>query len=200
MKIARLKSFLKSFLIIVGLIAPAYFSQASEAAPLSKFFDHPFDAVSVSQDANGNMSTTHTVSDGKGHIRTETVSPSATLISIFDHESNVLCTIREKDKVIMRNKIAPYLMEPDAIPKQDLQQLGKRVINGHPCTGESYHFANTNFVTWRGQDVDNYTVKSVSKRNGIQTVTELKSYTNAAPDPSLFIVPSVGYTVQGAAQ
>jgi hypothetical protein len=196
MKIVRLKS----FLIVLGLIAPTCFSQPSIAAPLSKFFDHPFDAVSVSQDANGNMSTTHTVSDGKGHIRTETVSPAATLISIFDHESNVLCTIREKDKVIMKNKVAPYLMEPDAIPKQDLQQLGRKVINGHPCTGESYHFANTNFYTWRGQDVDNYAVKTVSKRNGIQTVTELKSYKTTAPDPSLFIVPSEGYTVQNGAQ
>lgn len=196
MKIARLKF----LLIVAGLIAPTYLSQVSSAAPLSKFFDHPFDAVSESQDANGNMSTTHTVSDGKGHIRTETVSPSATLISIFDHDSSTLCTIREKDKVIIKNKIAPYLMEPEAIPKQDLQQLGTRTINGHPCIGESYHFANTNFVTWRGQDVDNYTVKSVAKRNGIQTVTELKSYKNTAPDPSLFIVPSQGYTVQGAAQ
>lgn len=100
----------------------------------------------------------------------------------------------------MKNKIKPYLMEPDAIPKQDLQQLGTRVVNGHPCTGESYHFANTNFVTWRGQDVDNYTVKSVSKRNGIQTVTELKSYKTTPPDPSLFIVPTEGYTIQSGAQ
>jgi hypothetical protein len=199
MKIARLK-FLLIILIVGGLIAPAYFSMAFSAGALSKFFDHPFDAVSVSQDAAGNMSTTHTISDGRGHIRTESVSPSATLISIFDHESNILCTIREKDKVIMKNKIAPYLMEPDAIPKQDLQQLGTRVVNGHPCTGESYHFANTNFVTWRGQDVDNYTVKSVSKRNGIQTVTELKSYKTTQPDPSMFIVPTEGYTVQGTAQ
>jgi hypothetical protein len=196
MKIARLKP----LLIAAGLIASTCLFQPSIAAPLSKFFDHPFDAVSVSQDANGNMSTTHTVSDGKGHIRTETVSPSATLISIFDHDSCTLCTIREKDKVIMKNKIKPYLMEPDAIPKQDLQQLGTRVVNGHPCTGESYHFANTNFVTWRGQDVDNYTVKSVSKRNSIQTVTELKSYKTTAPDPSLFIVPTEGYTVQSGAQ
>jgi hypothetical protein len=191
---------LKAFLVMMGLIAPAYFSQESNAAPLSKFFDHPFDAVSVSQDANGNMSTTHTVSDGRGHIRTETSSSSGILISIFDHESNILSTVREKDKVIIKNKVAPYLMEPDAIPKQDLQQLGARVINGHPCTGESYHFANTDFTTWRGQDVDNYTVKSVSKRNGVQTVTELKSYTHNAPDPSLFVVPSDGYTVQGGAK
>jgi hypothetical protein len=195
MKIASIKS----LLIVVGFAAASNLSPEVVATPLSKFFDHPFDAVSVSQDAAGNMSTIHTVSDGKGHIRTETVSSSATLTSIFDHNSATLCTIREKDKVITKSQLPPNMLEPDALPKQNLQQLGQKVINGHPCVGESYHFDNTNFVTWRGQDVDNYTVKTIATTSGVQKVTELKSYNRNAPDPSIFLVPTKGYIVQGTA-
>lgn len=189
---------LKTLLVAVGLIAPAWIFQSVEAAPLSKFFDHPFDALSESQDTAGNRSTSHTVSDGMGHVRTEVVSPSNTLISIFDHESGVLSMIREKDKVILQSKIDPRLMEPDAVIKNNLQPLGNRVINGHPCVGEAFHFANTDFAVWRGQDVDNYTVKSTSRRNGVQTVTQLKSYSHNAPNPAVFNIPTSGYTLQSA--
>ena len=64
--------------------------------------------------------------------------------------------------------------------------LGKKVIDGHPCTGIHYEMDGYSVDYWEGDDIG-IRVMSVCNHPAMgTTVTKLRAYSSEAPSPSLF--------------
>lgn len=149
----------------------------------------------------GTSSVMRSVSDGKGHMRTETTTPQGKVVSIIDYPNSVMWSLIEAQKMAMKlpfdpNAGGPAIRDAQSAEKFGAKPLGVKVIDGHPCHGWQTTVQGTTSESWVGDDI-NTLVYSVSKGSYGESSMHLKSYSAAQPDPSLFTVPP-DYTVTTA--
>lgn len=181
---------------IIGMAAVSLFACAS-AALAQEGPKMAFDATYESKSAAG-ASTMRMISDGKGHMRTETTTNGVKSVSITDYPNHCVLAIIDAQKLVMKMPIRTSpetdIHDAESAQKAKAKSLGARTIAGHPCHGWSSTSPTGSTDLWIGDDI-HYMVKSESLlKNGQKVSTELKSWSAASPAPSEFKAPT-GYKV-----
>lgn len=151
-----------------------------------------FDATYTTSGTAGG-STLRMVSDGKGHMRTETSTSGQKFITIMDYPAKTAVTLIEAQKMAMKStlKDSPDVHDIESAKKMNAKSLGAKVVAGHPCHGWEYPIQGGKCQVWTGDDI-NYLVKSETTTAQGTTGMDLKSFTKASPGPDQFAVPA-GY-------
>lgn len=152
-----------------------------------------FEATYASAGPAG-ASTVRMISDGKGHMRTETSTNGNKFVSIMDYPAKQAITLIEAQKMAMRVPLKPAQDVHDAqsAKKSKARPLGSKVVNGHPCHGWEYSVQTGGKVeVWTGDDI-NYLVKSETTVPQGKMTMDLKSWKPATPGADQFKVPA-GY-------
>ncbi len=131
-------------------------------------------------------------SDGRGRIRSETLVNGIKNVSIIDINNHVTYAINEQTKTVMK---IPFNPPPEENPKIQWQNIGNKVIDGHPCSGKKGNSNGSVMEVWTGNDTN----CSVLVTNNGKPVMKLKSWKATNPDPSLFALPQ-GYKVTDMAE
>jgi hypothetical protein len=161
----------------------------------SKYYTRVFDASNEVTDAKGTTFETRTVSDGKGHVYSESKSALGDSFTIMDYPTKTMTTVSELAKLIIKNPLRdPNANEPDPSARKDVKSLGTKTINGHPCKGEAYTIGKNKMEVWTGTDI-NYPVKTIVDPNTTKVTTELKNFSTKPPSDALFAVPTNDYKI-----
>jgi hypothetical protein len=128
----------------------------------------------------------HYMSDGKGHMRSETTDQNGLVqISLMDYLQHTAISTMDSDgqKRFMKNPLPDY--EGDDAFKKDAKDLGTKVIDNHPCHGYETTFKNGLATdTWIGDDTKcAVLIESVGPEQ--KTISKLKSWVNTAPSFSM---------------
>jgi hypothetical protein len=152
-----------------------------------------FDATYTASGPNG-TSTMRMISDGKGHMRTETTTAGQKFVSIMDYPAKQAITLIESTKMAMKTALkanGPEVHDPETAKKANAKPLGVKVINGHPAHGWEYTSASGKVQTWTGDDIK-YLVKSETTTPQGKMTMDLQKFSSAAPTADQFTVPA-GY-------
>lgn len=148
----------------------------------------------------GAKSTSHQMSDGKGHVRTEVTSSGSNSVNILDSPNKVTIVLMPAQKKYMKvayKEQAGAITDEASAKRAKAKLLGTKVISGHPCHGyEATTKSGDKDVvstTWIGDDIKNLVKSETNTPNGKVTM-ELKSYKpNTASAEKLLEIPA-GYT------
>jgi hypothetical protein len=170
-------------LALAGLLSISG-SQAAQPGYV-KAYDAGYDITSPA-----GKSTLHQMSDGKGHMRSESTTGAMKTISIMDFPGKVAYTVMAAQKMYMKTPMtaAQETSDPTKQPPKG-KSLGAKVIDSHPCHG--YESGENGAVSqvWIGDDIQNL-VHSETKTAGGKTVMALKSYDAKAPAQDLLLIPA----------
>lgn len=150
-----------------------------------------FDATYTSSNPAGS-SIVRMISDGKGHMRTETVVNGSKMVSIMDYPAKSVFTIMDEQKMVMKSPLvsSPDVHDDESAKKSNAKSLGAKTIAGHPCHGWEYKTPQGTTAVWIGDDTK-YMVKSESIiANGMKSTTEIKSWSRTVPAGTQFTVPA----------
>lgn len=152
-----------------------------------------FDAAYTVSSPSG-QSTLRMITDGKGHMRSESSASNYSVVTIMDYTTSTQTSLIEQGKMAMQTKIPPegaYIVDEESAKKQNGKPLGNKVVGGHPCHGYSISTPNGSSEVWVADDIG-CMVLSTSNSPAGKMKTELKKFSNSAPDASAFVIPS-GY-------
>jgi len=149
-----------------------------------------FDAAYVTSGPSGG-SKLRMLSDGKGHMRTETSTNGQTYVTIMDYPANQATTLMAAQKMAMKVtlKDSPEVHDAASAKKNNAKSLGSKVVNGHPCHGWEYVIPGGKSQVWIGDDI-NYLVKSETTTAQGKMGMDLKSFAKATPGADQFAVPA----------
>ncbi len=170
-------------LLLAGFVS----STAAYAAPM-----RAYDAVYELTSPTGKGSI-HQMSDGKGHLRTESSQGGQKVVSIFDYPGKVCITLLETQKMYMKQPMTPVQADSADVDKlkKTAKDIGSKVIDSHPCHGYESKVGGSVTQSWIGDDIQNL-VHSESTTPQGKTSMSLKSFSKNAPAGDLLAVPS-GY-------
>jgi hypothetical protein len=177
----------------LALASVAALALSSGAAIAQEGPKQAFDATYVTAGPAGS-STVRMVSDGKGHMRTETITMGQKMVSILDYPGKVAITLIEAQKMAMKTPLKPGtdVHDTESAKKANAKSLGARVVNGHPSHGWEYQIPGGGISeVWTGDDI-NYLVKSITNTPQGKMTMELKEFKKSAPGPEAFQIPA-GY-------
>lgn len=173
----------------------------SSAANAEQYPTKAYDCVYELVQPTGTSVTTHTITDGKGHLRTESTTSGMKTVMLMDYPNSHMLTLMETQKMAMKAKIPPNSYngynDEDLRTKNHAKDLGTKEVAGHPCHGWGYSSAGSSTEVWMGNDIGVF-VQSTTVVGGKKTVQTLKSYSGKTPDAALFSmdVPA-GFKVMG---
>jgi hypothetical protein len=171
----RAKNFAQnSSMLIAAVLLTA---NAAHAAPKA------YESVTENLQSN---SSTHMWSDGNGKIRSESNINGVNHVSIMDLNSKVMYSISDQTKTIMKMPLKNPPGQPD--PSAQWQEIGTKVIDGHPCHGKRATMNGAAIELWTGDDTN----CTVLMTNNGKPVQKLKSWSATVPNASMFNLPS-GY-------
>lgn len=164
----------------------------------TKVFDASYEVSQPTGTAQMRM-----LSDGKGHMRTETATGGSKVDMIADYVKKQSLTLMPVQKMAFKGKLAEDSYqgnEESDMKKKHAKDLGTKVVAGHPCHGWEYTSTTTpHYVTqvWLGNDIGWFVESTSTLPNGKSTTT-LRSFSTKAPDATLFSmeVPA-GYKASG---
>jgi hypothetical protein len=180
----------KTFIACIALTASVGAAYAAAELEGPKMV---FDATYTTTGPTGS-STVRMISDGKGHMRTESSAGGQKFVSIMDYPAKEAITLIEATHMAMKSKLkaaGPDVHDADTAKKAGAKPLGAKVVNGHPSHGWETTTASGKSETWTGDDI-HYLVKSETTTPQGKMTMELKSFSNAAPSADAFKVPA-GY-------
>jgi len=129
----------------------------------------------------------HYMSDGKGHMRTETSDQNGTTqICLMDYPQHTLTTtmLMNGQKRFMTSPLPDY--EGDDASKKDAKDLGTKVIDNRPCHGYETTFKNGQASdSWYADDNTECVILTESVGPEQKTITKLKSWVKTAPSFSM---------------
>jgi len=136
------------------------------------------------------LSTSHQMSDGKGHVRIESVTRGTKTVSIQDYPNKVQITIMEAQRMYMKGpmKIENSITDEQSAKKANAKSLGTKTVSGHPCHGWESKTGTATCQSWIGDDIHNLVRSETTMPSG-KVVMELKSYSAKAPTGNLTAVP-----------
>ncbi len=150
-----------------------------------------FDAVYQMSGPQGNH-TMRMVSDGKGHMRSETSANGQKFITITDYPAHVAITLMEAQKMAIKTPLKSTTDEPvtdeASARKHNARSLGSKVVLGHPCKGWQYTAPEGQSEVWVGDDIG-YLVRSTNTSSAGTMTMDLKTFSGGAPSQDLFAVP-----------
>ncbi|MBX9686853.1 MAG: DUF4412 domain-containing protein [Candidatus Obscuribacterales bacterium] len=169
----------RSSRVTLAVAALALANSAGAANYPSKAYEATIENVSSG-------SSSHTWSDGKGKMRSETMLAGVKRVSILDFNAKMMYSIDDQQKSITKMPLS----EPvDQDPQTQWQEIGSKVVEGHPCTGKRGKSKDGSLTeVWTGTD----TGCSVLVSSNGKTIMKLKSWSAIQPNPSLFSLPA-GY-------
>lgn len=173
--------------VAIGTVSVAFAQQAYEGPKVA------FDATYTSAGPAG-ASTVRMISDGKGHMRTETSTNGQKMVSIMDYPGKQVVTLIEAQKMAMKSPLKTSgadVHDADTAKKMKAKSLGTKVVNGHPSHGWQYTHEGATVEVWTGDDINYMTKQETTTPQGKFTM-DLKSYSATAPSPDVFKIPS-GY-------
>lgn len=175
-------------LVIAGSVGTAYAATTLEGPKV--VFDATYTSISPA-----GTSTVRMISDGKGHMRTETSTNGQKFISIMDYPKKESVTLMEAQKMAMKMtlKASTDVHDETSAKQANAKSLGNKVVNGHPSHGWQYTTAGGTTETWTGDDIK-YLVKSETKTPQGKVTMDLKSFSNKLPSGDLFSIPA-GYKI-----
>ncbi len=173
----------KRILIAMFLILSACPFSYAEGWPTK-----PFESVVVTTAPTGSTTTT-TINDGKGHVRIESKTGANKSVVLMDYPKKESIVLMDAQKMAMKNKLTSS-EDNNGTKGKD---LGKKVINGHPCHGELFEQGGVKTEVWTGEDI-NSMVQTITITPQGKTVTNLKSYSANPPAMPSFAIPT-GYKV-----
>jgi outer membrane lipoprotein-sorting protein len=153
-----------------------------------------FDATYTSTNQMG-TSTMRMISDGKGHMRTETTTSGMKSVTITDWPNHCQLTILDPQKMVMKMQLKSSgqsdIHDAESAKKSNATSLGTTTIAGHPCHGWKSTNAVGTTELWIGDDI-NYMVRSetILKTGGQKVTTELKNWSKATPSADQFKAPA----------
>ena len=159
-------------------------AMAAEAPPA-------FDATYTIVDNRGTHATTHKLSDGAGHTRTETDVNNGKTISIVDYHTMTVYTILESQKLITKG---PYKGDAEAEGAALLETLPDTTVCGRPCTGKIETVKGGIKKTWTDKALK-IMVQTTLQGGDLTRTTSMTSLSTAVPSPDNFVVPTTGYTM-----
>jgi hypothetical protein len=124
----------------------------------------------------------HYLSDGKGHVRTETTDVlGQTSLVLMDYPQHTLTTTLDINgqKRFMKTALPDYT--GPAPFKQDAKDLGAKVIDGHSCHGYEKTYPNGQTSDIWVEDKTDCTILTESVGVQPKSTTRLKSYADKAP-------------------
>jgi hypothetical protein len=150
-----------------------------------------FDATYTSTGPAG-PSTVRMISDGKGHMRTESSANGQKFVSIMDYPGKQTITLMEAQKMAMKMPLKTTgqdVHDNETAKKMNAKSLGKKVVNGHPSSGWKYQVdGGATVEVWTGDDINYMTKQETITPQGKMTM-DLKSWSSAAPGPDAFKIP-----------
>lgn len=193
-------SVLSCLLFCTACSSPTLTQSGTPTATSQMLAPPAYDATYETSSA-GTSSVMRYVSDGKGHVRTETTTPQGKFVSIIDYPNSVMWSLIEAQKMAMQmpfnpNSAGQAIRDGQSAEQSGAKPLGTKVFDGHPCHGWELTVQGTTSQSWIGDDI-NTLVYSVSTGSFGESSVRLKSYSKTQPDPSLFTVPA-DYTVTTA--
>jgi hypothetical protein len=135
----------------------------------------------------------HYLSDGKGHMRTETTDPKGELSYVlmdYPQHTLITTTIISGQKRFMKSPLPDYA--GPAPYKQDAKELGAKVIDDHACHGYENTAKNGQVTRLWVDDKTDCTILTEGLGPGPLMTTKMKSWVGTAPTFSMDL-PS-GYT------
>jgi hypothetical protein len=133
------------------------------------------------------------MSDGRGHMRTDSSSPAGKQITITDFKGQKIYMLMVDRKTVMQIPFNPQnqqMATDEAFMHQhNATSLGAKVIDGHPCHGWKYTIGDTTTESWLGDDI-HYIVQARTTGPAGTSTMHLLSYSKAAPEPTVFQVPA----------
>jgi hypothetical protein len=181
----------RSFLAIS--LALSTTTLAALAGPLT-YPTQAFDASYVTKNPSGPEVKIRMVSDGKGHMRTETESFGQKTISIIDYLNKMCTTIMESQHMFIKvplKESGPEITDEASAKKAGAKSLGQKEIDGHPCHGYESVQPSGKSQVWIGDDI-RYLVRSDTTTPNGHVIMDLKAFSAGAPSGDLFTAPS-GY-------
>ena len=127
----------------------------------------------------------HYMSDGKGHMRTETTdSKGETSIVLMDYPQHTLISTLNINgqKRFMKAPLPDYQPGPW---KQGSKELGAKVIDDHPCHGYEKTYPNGQTSQIWVDDNTNATVLTETVGSDPKITSKMKTYVNKAPSFSM---------------
>jgi hypothetical protein len=121
-------------------------------------------------------------------MRVESNTGGMKSVTLMDYPKKESIVLLESQKMAMKNKLLAYEGNAQG-GKSKGKDLGKKVINGHPCHGQLFEQGNTKTEVWTGDEV-NTVVQSITTTSQGKTVTDLKSYSANPPVMPPFTIPS----------
>jgi Predicted periplasmic protein (DUF2092) len=159
--------------------------------------DYPTMTFDATYDLSGSSTgkgTMRMVSDGKGHMLTETVMKGQKTTTISDYLAKMTTTLMEQGHMAIKTPMTDMsknTYDQDYSKRKDQKPLGAKVMDGHPCHGYESKDGATTTDAWIGDDIK-YLVHSESKYPQGSTIMALKSFSGAAPAANTFAIPA-GY-------
>jgi hypothetical protein len=152
-----------------------------------------FDASYAVSSPSG-QSTLRMATDGKGHMRSESSAANYSVVTLMDYTNSTQTSLIEQGKMAMQSKIPPeggYIVDEDSAKQANGKSLGSKVVGGHPCHGYSIKSPSGTTEVWVADDIGCMVLSTTNGPAGKMT-TELKKFSNSAPDAASFKVPA-GY-------
>jgi hypothetical protein len=182
-----------SRLLMFGLLSLSY----ANSALASDLYPKAYDATYETKTKYGTMQM-HTLSNGKGQMRTETSQAGgAKTVTIVDMPNHLSYLVMEAQKKIMKSPLKGNLgkaMDEAEAKRLNATDLGTKMVNGHMSQGWSYQAPPTTSEVWIDKD-SKVMVKSMSTTKGVTSETNIKTLnTTTVPAEANFKVPAVGYS------
>ncbi|MBX9723917.1 MAG: DUF4412 domain-containing protein [Candidatus Obscuribacterales bacterium] len=178
------KSSCKWLHLSLSVVALAQLALPSLAAGPTKAFE-----ATVESAATGG--TSQQWSDGKGHLRSESMLGGVKRVSILDFNTMTSYSINDQNKTITQMPLSGG----ESDPSMQWTPIGNKVIDGHPCQGKRSSANGSVYELWTGTDTG-CTVLLTSNGSPVQ---KLKSWTAATPSAAMFSLPSGYKTVDMSA-
>lgn len=128
----------------------------------------------------------HYLSDGKGHMRTETTDQAGHVSYVLmDYPQHTLITSTEINgqNRFMKSPLPDY--EEGESYKKDAKELGAKVIDDHQCHGYEKTYPNGQVSRLWIEDKTDRTIVTEGLGPGPKMVTTMKSYVDTAPTFSM---------------
>lgn len=153
----------------------------------------PYEATHEMSTPQGTM-VTRTISDGQGKIRFDIISGMGANVSytVNDDKAHTTFTVMPPTRTYLKMTYQPDKYKPfDKMmaAQYKAQDLGRKVIDGHPCHGYRYSASGATTESWVAEDIG-VMVLSTSTGGGTTTTSKLKSYSAKAPGADKFSIPS----------
>lgn len=154
----------------------------------------PFDVRYTIVPSKGIPAVCRFVSDGAGHLRSETAG--IPYINIIDYTNRTWTILDVNKKTATRSKwtspevvMRMPVLDQQGAKRVNAQPAGQEVVAGHPCKGYVYTTPGARNEIWIADDIG-IVVKSTSKTPKGQILTTMSAYSGNVK-PEEFMIPNI---------